>query len=500
MSHVADGILHAYLDGALDALSDAGELPDGATSGDVVSHLSMCADCRARLEAERAIREGAGVVLHDAALARVEVPPFASIPRARRPRRAHWLQLSWAASVLLAVGAGWWGSEVWRATSLATVTSERAASRTQSSPRQAPRSAMEAADAREAVGAESVSEDVSDGDIVTAPVGVAPRLYGRADTAGAAMAPTLDLAAAPRPAADASTAESRAAAARGGDPRIAGSRVAESGIAESRPGDARVADSPAPAPSRQPIGIAVSDSVAGAVPWPTDLALRGFVEPEQNTRLRAAAPPRVALPSSARVTNPADSQLTEPRLADAAAQKQLPGSTSALVMVDSIIARERSGRIHFAVASPSDLRTIADQLFVIADASTPWIELAREIGQTMVRVRQTLPSGERVELMSWRQHAVALDAIAVTGEVARDERGAAAQRSARREAAEPQSYSAVTWNVISAPGLRTLSDGRRELVLRRSSAPVWMAIRADLSAEDLRALRARLRQPAVPPR
>jgi hypothetical protein len=28
MPHVDEGILHAYLDGALDALSDAGELPD----------------------------------------------------------------------------------------------------------------------------------------------------------------------------------------------------------------------------------------------------------------------------------------------------------------------------------------------------------------------------------------------------------------------------------------------------------------------------------------
>src|SRR5687767_5997338 len=57
MPHVDEGVLHAYLDGALDALHEGGALPDAMTPADVISHLDACADCRARLNIERDIRQ-----------------------------------------------------------------------------------------------------------------------------------------------------------------------------------------------------------------------------------------------------------------------------------------------------------------------------------------------------------------------------------------------------------------------------------------------------------
>jgi hypothetical protein len=114
MPHVDDGVLHAYLDGALSALADAGELQDGASVADVEAHLRDCGDCRARLEAERAVRAQAGSVLHDARPAVVDIPPFEGIAPASRPRRRSTLQYAWAASVLLALGAGWMGGALLR--------------------------------------------------------------------------------------------------------------------------------------------------------------------------------------------------------------------------------------------------------------------------------------------------------------------------------------------------------------------------------------------------
>jgi hypothetical protein len=115
MPHIDDGILHALLDGALPALAEAGALPEGLDVAGVEAHLRACTDCRARLEAERIVRERAGVVLDDAALAAVDVPPFEQLTRAPQVRRtSRWVPLAWAASLALALGAGWWGSVVFR--------------------------------------------------------------------------------------------------------------------------------------------------------------------------------------------------------------------------------------------------------------------------------------------------------------------------------------------------------------------------------------------------
>jgi hypothetical protein len=109
MPHVDDGVLHAYLDGALTALADAGVLQDGASVADVEAHLRDCGDCRARLEAERTVRLQAGSVLYDARPAVMDMPPFERIAPASPPRQRSTLKYAWAASVLLALGAGWMG-------------------------------------------------------------------------------------------------------------------------------------------------------------------------------------------------------------------------------------------------------------------------------------------------------------------------------------------------------------------------------------------------------
>lgn len=105
MSHVDEGALHAYLDGALD------EYPS-AEAETIRTHLDACAECAERLEAERRIRSDAHALLGLAA-PEVEVPSFeelrAYVQRTRRQRRgiSRLQRLGWAASIVVALGAGW---------------------------------------------------------------------------------------------------------------------------------------------------------------------------------------------------------------------------------------------------------------------------------------------------------------------------------------------------------------------------------------------------------
>lgn len=105
MSHVDEGALHAYLDGALD------EYP-AADAERIRAHLDGCAQCAERLEVERRIRSDAHAMLGLAA-PKVEVPSFeelrAYVQRTRRQERStHRLrQLGWAASIMVALGTGW---------------------------------------------------------------------------------------------------------------------------------------------------------------------------------------------------------------------------------------------------------------------------------------------------------------------------------------------------------------------------------------------------------
>ena len=135
MSHVAEGLLHAHLDGALDA--------EGRREwSEAAAHLDVCEDCRRRLEEARAIRGAAAALLAGAAAEPSPRPAFeelAAAAAARRgedplegrsggpaetgapPGRRHrattpwWgfpMKLAWAASLVLAVGAGWIGRQL----------------------------------------------------------------------------------------------------------------------------------------------------------------------------------------------------------------------------------------------------------------------------------------------------------------------------------------------------------------------------------------------------
>ncbi len=132
MSHVREGEIHAYLDGALDRLGR-----ERAT--EVREHVGRCEDCRGRLEEERRLRDAADRLLDLGAPETVDMPPFEEIrrraqagarardatvgptrepvrppaagragdvsgPTRRLPDLQRW---AWAASVVLALGTGW---------------------------------------------------------------------------------------------------------------------------------------------------------------------------------------------------------------------------------------------------------------------------------------------------------------------------------------------------------------------------------------------------------
>lgn len=99
MSHVDEGTLHAYLDG---------ELPSSERAA-VEAHLAQCTACRAALTEARALVERASALLGSARPVERPAPPFEQIRRA--PKRAPWrvrTSLAWAASVMLAIGLGYY--------------------------------------------------------------------------------------------------------------------------------------------------------------------------------------------------------------------------------------------------------------------------------------------------------------------------------------------------------------------------------------------------------
>ena len=106
MQHVDDALLIAYADDALDA----------ADRQVVDEHLAECAECRARVEEERALARRAGAVLSAVAPAVHPVPPFDEVLRRRNrssgARRRAWMPLAWAASLVVAIGAGWMANEL----------------------------------------------------------------------------------------------------------------------------------------------------------------------------------------------------------------------------------------------------------------------------------------------------------------------------------------------------------------------------------------------------
>ena len=98
MSHVDEGLLHAYLDG---------ELPS-AERAQLESHLAECAACRDRLAEERGLIERADRLLTLAELPAGHMHRPAPAPvqsRRRQPRLA--VPAAWAASIAAAFLTGW---------------------------------------------------------------------------------------------------------------------------------------------------------------------------------------------------------------------------------------------------------------------------------------------------------------------------------------------------------------------------------------------------------
>jgi len=105
MSHLTEGELHTWLDGALDELGSA-------EAARVRHHLAGCEACAGRLEEERVIRDAAASILSSAApevrfptLEELRTVAAARESRVRSSRRVQ--RLGWAATVVVALGTGW---------------------------------------------------------------------------------------------------------------------------------------------------------------------------------------------------------------------------------------------------------------------------------------------------------------------------------------------------------------------------------------------------------
>ena len=126
MRHVTDGELHAFLDGAMDILP-------GERGKEVRDHFSSCPVCRERLQDEELIRSQAKGILGDPALGELVLPTFEELreraeapgsdsvaPKGKSDTEIHYrgpmrgLSLAWAATIVLALGVGWMGGQVWR--------------------------------------------------------------------------------------------------------------------------------------------------------------------------------------------------------------------------------------------------------------------------------------------------------------------------------------------------------------------------------------------------
>ena len=104
MPHIPDEELHAYLDQALARLRCV----------EIESHLDECTPCRAARDEIAALRDRTTALLARLAPGRTVPPPFADLRRRgalRAMERARVRQrAAWAASVMVALGVGWWGN------------------------------------------------------------------------------------------------------------------------------------------------------------------------------------------------------------------------------------------------------------------------------------------------------------------------------------------------------------------------------------------------------
>lgn len=111
MPHTDEGTLHAHLDGELTP----------AEAAELQSHLATCAACRERLDAARVVRDRAHAILRRADPPPVTMPDFGTLqarrtlaPPSAPSRSSRGLALAWAASVAVALGAGWFAQDLLR--------------------------------------------------------------------------------------------------------------------------------------------------------------------------------------------------------------------------------------------------------------------------------------------------------------------------------------------------------------------------------------------------
>lgn len=320
MPHVDEGTLHAWLDGALQA-------EDTHAAAAVERHIAMCADCRARLDDARGVRDEADAILAHVEPDEIDAPPFAEIVERARARgtgpeeapdaesvgaghdaaapgesaasahataprgggshrRRGRIPLAWAASVAIAIAGGWWARELaapagtgivaQRTESAPTRSGESDARRPPSSSRDARAGAEEAASsgttgaARERVDAARLAADEERAASPARPNDAAERTTAPAPTEVAA-------ADRPRPAADAASAsvEPTADADDDADRRIA-----------ALTGDSVVTASGRRTPGVTAPNAAAPDPEAGARSMDPDIAIDELVV----TGVRAAAP------------------------------------------------------------------------------------------------------------------------------------------------------------------------------------------------------------------
>jgi len=152
MQHLDEGLLQAWLDHPRSGL-------EPSEVAEIESHLASCEACARELEALRADSVDAHALLAGGLDRTVPRPPFEEVVRrarghdeVRRARR-RLNRLAWAASLVVAIGVGWWSNDLYR--QARTYEAERA-------PAMAPPEASQEAPAaaeREAIGRQVGASD-----------------------------------------------------------------------------------------------------------------------------------------------------------------------------------------------------------------------------------------------------------------------------------------------------------------------------------------------------
>jgi hypothetical protein len=104
MSHIDEGELTAYADGAY--------APEDADAQRIAMHIAECANCRNRVAEAQRLSGRASEILAVATPVSMDAPPFEHIAASAAPRaRRRFIPMTWAASIVLAAGLGWFGRD-----------------------------------------------------------------------------------------------------------------------------------------------------------------------------------------------------------------------------------------------------------------------------------------------------------------------------------------------------------------------------------------------------